>query len=81
MHGTQTQSGPITEVTQSFHQANSATIRISRNIISFGIDWADFDKWEVQYWQQRSADFGRGAPFIQAARCGKQQQRLSRIGW
>ncbi|WP_445178640.1 DUF637 domain-containing protein [Pseudomonas sp. McL0111] len=56
-HMTQTQSGPIAEMTQSFHQTNSATIHINPNTIPSGIDRAAFDKWKVQYWQQRSADF------------------------
>ncbi|MDD2107742.1 MULTISPECIES: HNH/ENDO VII family nuclease [Pseudomonas] len=56
-HMTQTQSGPIAEMTQSFHQANSATIHINPNTIPCGIDRAAFDKWKVQYWKQRSADF------------------------
>ncbi|MBF8706486.1 hypothetical protein D0O09_11780 [Pseudomonas putida] len=56
-HMTQTQSGPIAEKTQSFHQANSATIHINPNTIPSGIDRAAFDKWEVQCWRQRSADF------------------------
>ncbi|MHB2079456.1 MULTISPECIES: HNH/ENDO VII family nuclease [unclassified Pseudomonas] len=56
-HMTQTQSGPIAEMTQSFHQANSATIHINPNAIPSGIDRAAFDRWKVQYWKQRSADF------------------------
>ncbi len=56
-HMTQTQLGPIAEMTQSFHQTNSATIHINPNTIPSGIDRAAFDKWKVQYWQQRSADF------------------------
>ena len=56
-HMTQIQSGPIAEMIQSFHQTNSATIHINANTIPSGIDRAAFDKWKVQYWQQRSADF------------------------
>ncbi|WP_409270006.1 RHS repeat-associated core domain-containing protein, partial [Pseudomonas sp. KCJK9044] len=56
-HMTQTQSGPIAEMTQSFHQTNSATIHINPNIIPSGSDRAAFDKWKVQYWKQRPADF------------------------
>lgn len=56
-HMTQTQSGPIAEMTQSFHQTNSATIHINPSTIPSGIDRAAFDKWKVQYWQQRSEDF------------------------
>ncbi|MDM3888414.1 HNH/ENDO VII family nuclease [Pseudomonas sp. BCRC 81390] len=56
-HMTQTQSGSIAEMTQSFHQSNGATIHINPNTIPSGIDRAAFDKWKVQYWKQRSADF------------------------
>ena len=56
-HMTQTQSGPIAEMTQSFHQSNSSVIHINPSTILSGIDRVAFDKWKVQYWQQRSADF------------------------
>lgn len=56
-HMTQTQSGPIAGMTQTFHQANSATIHINPNTIPSGIYGAAFEKWKVQYWQQQSADF------------------------
>ena len=56
-HMTQTQAGPIAEMTQSFHQVNSAIIHINPSTILSGIDRVAFDKWKAQYWQQRSTDF------------------------
>jgi len=53
-HMTQTQAGPIAEMTQSFHQTNSPTIHINPNTIPSGIDRGAFDKWKVLYWQQRA---------------------------
>ncbi|EMP8989142.1 filamentous hemagglutinin N-terminal domain-containing protein [Escherichia coli] len=57
-HMTQNQSGPIAEVTQSFHQENSAVIHINPNTIPSGINRPVFDKWKEQYWRQRAASYG-----------------------
>ncbi|EEZ8309101.1 hypothetical protein C7K77_004904 [Escherichia coli] len=57
-HVTQNQSGPIAEVTQSFHQENSAVIHINPNTIPSGINRPVFDKWKEQYWRQRAASYG-----------------------
>ncbi|MCK1970555.1 VENN motif pre-toxin domain-containing protein [Franconibacter sp. IITDAS19] len=58
-HMTQSQNGPIAEVTQSFHQKNSAVIHINPNTIPSGINRPVFDKWKSQYWQQRAAEYGK----------------------
>lgn len=47
-HITQTQSGYIAEMTQSFHQTNSTTIHIIPSTISSGIGRPAFDKWREQ---------------------------------
>ncbi|MCD3778064.1 hemagglutinin repeat-containing protein, partial [Escherichia coli] len=57
-HMTQNQNGPIAEVTQSFHQENSAVIHINPNTIPSGINRPVFDKWKEQYWRQRAASYG-----------------------
>ncbi|TBU86568.1 hypothetical protein DNK44_22750 [Pseudomonas dryadis] len=57
-HTTQTQSGPIAEMTQTFHQQSSSVIHVNPNTIPSGIDRAAFDKWKAQYWQQRAAGYG-----------------------
>ncbi|WP_263974739.1 HNH/ENDO VII family nuclease [Pseudomonas sp. Marseille-Q5115] len=44
-------------MTESFHQTNSAIIPINPGTVPSGINRAAFDKWKVQYWQQRSVDF------------------------
>jgi len=56
---TQSQNGPIAEVTQSFHQENSAVIHINPNTTPSGINRPVFDKWKSQYWQQRAAGYGK----------------------
>lgn len=58
-HMTQSQDGPIAEVTQSFHQGNSAVIHINPNTTQSGINRPVFDKWKEQYWQQRAANYGK----------------------
>ncbi|WP_372239766.1 DUF637 domain-containing protein [Pseudomonas sp. SCB32] len=57
-HTTQTQDGPIAEMTQTFHQQNSSVIHINPNTIPSGIDRIAFDKWKAQYWEQRAAGYG-----------------------
>ncbi|WP_416426987.1 hemagglutinin repeat-containing protein [Pseudomonas sp. App30] len=54
-HMTQTQSGAIAEMTQTFHQTNSKVIHINPNTMPSGIDRPMFDKWKDSYWQQRAA--------------------------
>jgi len=58
-HMTQSQNGPIAEVTQSFHQENSSVIHINPNTTPSGINRPVFDKWKSQYWQQRAAGYGK----------------------
>ncbi|MCA2406938.1 hemagglutinin repeat-containing protein [Rhizobium leguminosarum] len=57
-HITQTQSGPIAEVAQSFHQGNSSVIHINPNTIPSGIDRAAFDVWKAEYWENRATTYG-----------------------
>ncbi|NKK97341.1 filamentous hemagglutinin N-terminal domain-containing protein [Rhizobium leguminosarum bv. viciae] len=57
-HITQTQSGPIAELTQSFHQSNGSVIHINPNTIPSGIDRAAFDIWKAEYWENRAAIYG-----------------------
>ncbi|AGZ36588.1 MAG: hemagglutinin repeat-containing protein [Pseudomonas sp.] len=57
-HMLQTQDGPIAEVTQSFHQKNTAVIHInSGSDIPSGINRAQFEKWKKGYWKARASDF------------------------
>lgn len=57
-HMLQTQDGPIAEVTQSFHQKNTAVIHInSGSDIPSGINRAQFEKWKKDYWKTRASDF------------------------
>lgn len=57
-HMLQSEDSPIAEVTQSFHQTNSAVIHInSSSGIPSGINRAEFDKWREKYWKQRAKDF------------------------
>ena len=59
-HMLQSQNGPIAEVTQSFHQSNSATIHINAGSdIPSGIDRRAFDRWRSEYWINRARDFLR----------------------
>ncbi|MCB5205461.1 DUF637 domain-containing protein, partial [Neorhizobium sp. T786] len=57
-HLTQTHSGAIAEVTQTFHQTNSKTIHINSNTIPSGIDRPEFDSWRAKYWSDRAANLG-----------------------
>ena len=56
-HMTQTQSGPIAEMTQTFHQSKTKIIHVNPSAIPSGIDRVAFDRWKARYWQQRSAEF------------------------
>lgn len=56
-HMTQTQSGAIAEVSQTFHQTNSSVIHINPNTIPSGIDRAEFNAWKSDYWINRANDF------------------------
>lgn len=57
-HLLQSNDGPIAEVTQTFHQSNSAVIHInSGSDIPSGINRAEFDKWRAGYWINRAKDF------------------------
>jgi filamentous hemagglutinin len=61
-HMLQTQSGPLAEMSQTFHQQNYSTIHINPNTIPSGIDRPAFDAFRQQYWLNRAANFGGGAP-------------------
>ncbi|ASV87933.1 filamentous hemagglutinin family N-terminal domain protein (plasmid) [Ochrobactrum quorumnocens] len=56
-HMTQSQSGPIAELTQTFHQKNSGTIHVNTWDIPSGINRAEFAKWRREYWINRVNDF------------------------
>lgn len=57
-HMLQTQDGPIAEVTQSFHQKNTAVINMnSGSGIPSGINGAQFEMWRKDYWKTRVSDF------------------------
>ena len=56
-HLTQTNSSPIAEVTQSFHQINSKVIHINPNTMPSGIDRGSFNSWKSSYWKMRVNDF------------------------
>ena len=56
-HMTQSQTGPIAELTQTFHQKNSSTIHINGSDIPSGINRAEFSIWRRDYWKNRANDF------------------------
>ncbi|WP_174233655.1 hemagglutinin repeat-containing protein, partial [Kiloniella sp. EL199] len=56
-HMIQTQHGPITEVTQSFHQQNFGTIHINTGKLPSGVNRAEFNAWRRNYWKNRAIDF------------------------
>jgi filamentous hemagglutinin len=53
----QTQHGPITEVTQSFHQQNFGTIHINTGKLPSGVNRTEFNTWRRNYWKNRAIDF------------------------
>lgn len=56
-HMTQSQAGPIAELTQTFHQKNSSTIHVNTGDIPSGINRAEFSIWRRDYWKNRANDF------------------------
>ncbi|WP_219999742.1 HNH/ENDO VII family nuclease [Gilliamella apicola] len=56
-HMTQKPSVPIAEVTQSFHQQNSAIIHVNPNTIPSGINRGEFNAWKKQYWENRASTY------------------------
>ncbi|UZQ51471.1 HNH/ENDO VII family nuclease [Clostridium kluyveri] len=56
-HLTQTQSGSIAEVSQSFHQKNYSTIHINTGELPSGINRGVFDTWREDYWINKANDF------------------------
>jgi hypothetical protein len=56
-HMTQTQSGPLAEVTQTFHQQYGRVLHINPRTIPSGIDRAAFDRFREQYWMDRAKGF------------------------
>ena len=57
-HLTQSGSGPVAEVTQSFHQRYSSVLHINPNSVPSGIDRSAFAVWRSQYWKVRAKAFG-----------------------
>ena len=57
-HMIQRPDGPVAELTQSFHQANSRVIHINPNTVPSGIDRSAFGSWRQSYWRSRVCDFG-----------------------
>jgi filamentous hemagglutinin len=56
-HTTQTQKGPIAEMTETFHKDNHKVIHINPPSIPSGIDRLEFDRWRSAYWKARAKDF------------------------
>jgi hypothetical protein len=56
-HMLQTQSGPLVELTQSFHMGFRNTIHINPRTIPSGIDRVVFAAWRADYWKNRVRDF------------------------
>lgn len=56
-HMLQSNDSPLAEMTQTFHQKNSAVIHINPNTIESGIDRRAFDTFRSQYWKERSKGF------------------------
>ncbi len=56
-HMLQTASGPIAEVTRTFHQTYSSIIHINPNTVASGIDRMAFNVWRAEYWMNRANDF------------------------
>ncbi|WP_394003236.1 hemagglutinin repeat-containing protein [Luteimonas sp. WGS1318] len=56
-HMTQSQDGPLAEMTQTFHRINSRTIHINPSSIPSGINLSQFDAWKARYWKDRAAGF------------------------
>lgn len=57
-HMVQSNDSAIAEMTQTFHQQNSAVIHINPNTIPSGIDRYAFDAWKARYWKDRAAKYG-----------------------
>jgi len=56
-HMTQSDTGAIAEVTQTFHQQNSSVIHVNPNSYGSGINRPEFKKWKNLYWKDRVFDF------------------------
>ncbi|APW47588.1 hypothetical protein RA876_15905 [Rhodoferax antarcticus] len=57
-HMVQSNDSATAEMTQTFHQQNSAVMHINPNTIPSGIDRSAFDAWKARYWTNRSTNFG-----------------------
>jgi len=57
-HMTQSNTSPLAEMTQTFHQQNSKVIHINPNITPSGVDRNAFGKFRRDYWKNRVNDFG-----------------------
>ena len=58
-HTIQSPTGPVAEVTATFHQQNSRVIHINPSTIPSGIDRPAFDAFRRNYWINRSNDFSQ----------------------
>jgi RHS repeat-associated protein len=56
-HMLQIHTGPIAEVTASFHQGYYTVIHVNPNTVPSGIDRRVFDAWRRDYWARRALDF------------------------
>ncbi|WP_219232535.1 HNH/ENDO VII family nuclease, partial [Austwickia sp. TVS 96-490-7B] len=59
-HMLQTPDGPIAEISQTMHQANSRVIHIFPNTTPSSINRAHFGSWRRAYWRNRSESFNLG---------------------
>jgi hypothetical protein len=56
-HMLQTNTSPLAEVTQTFHQQYSNILHINPNTIPSGINRGAFDRYRANYWRARAKDF------------------------
>lgn len=56
-HMTQGNDSAIAEMTQTFHQQNSAVMHINPNTVPSGIERSQFNTWKGNYWMNRAKDF------------------------
>jgi filamentous hemagglutinin len=56
-HVLQTETGPVAELTQTFHQQNKGIVHINPSAIPSGIDRTAFNAWKAEYWKSRAQDF------------------------
>jgi filamentous hemagglutinin len=56
-HMLQTNTSPLAEVTQTFHQQYSNILHINPSTMPSGIDRGAFDRYRASYWRARANDF------------------------